>query len=144
MNKVGNGNVTLSPSGGTYYAGTVVQLTAVPDSGWSFSGWSGDLSGTTNPTTITMNGNKAVMANFVVSLCTDVTLTTTEDNWLRASQATTNYGGAQTLSMNPNGTSSQFALLKWNLSSIPANATINSASLTFYVTNASLQSVLPV
>ena len=108
MNKVGNGNVTLSPSGGTYYAGTVVQLTAVPDSGWSFSGWSGDLSGTTNPTTITMNGNKTVTANFVVSLCTDVTLTATEDNWLRASQATTNYGGAQTLSMNPNGT--EFAI----------------------------------
>ena len=29
--------------------GDVVQLTAVPAAGWSFSGWSGDLSGSVNP-----------------------------------------------------------------------------------------------
>jgi uncharacterized repeat protein (TIGR02543 family) len=42
----------------------VVTLTATPDSGWQFDGWGGDLSGTTNPTTITMNGNRTVIANF--------------------------------------------------------------------------------
>jgi uncharacterized repeat protein (TIGR02543 family) len=63
-NTVGNGSITLNPTGGMYCAGTIVTLTAVPDSGWQFDGWSGDLSGTQNPTTITMNSNKNVTATF--------------------------------------------------------------------------------
>jgi len=63
-NTVGNGSIALNPSGGTYPSGTVVTLTATPDSGWQFSGWSGSLSGSTNPTTITMNANKSVTATF--------------------------------------------------------------------------------
>jgi PKD repeat protein len=65
VNVVGNGSVALNPPGGVYDAGTVVTLTATPDSGWSFSSWSGDLSGSTNPTTITMNSNKTVTATFI-------------------------------------------------------------------------------
>jgi uncharacterized repeat protein (TIGR02543 family) len=41
-----------------------VQLTATPAAGWTFSGWSGDLSGSDNPATITMDGNKTVTATF--------------------------------------------------------------------------------
>jgi uncharacterized repeat protein (TIGR02543 family) len=63
-NTVGQGSVTLSPSGGTYYEGTEVTVTANPSSGWQFDNWSGDLSGSTNPATITMNSNKTVTANF--------------------------------------------------------------------------------
>ena len=61
----GNGSVTLDPSGGTYYEGATVQLTAVPAPGWAFNGWSGDLSGATNPSSIIMDGNKTVTANFI-------------------------------------------------------------------------------
>ena len=63
-----NGIVTQSPNQSLYYAAssTVVSLTAVPDTGYSFSGWSGSLSGTTNPTTITMTANMIVTANFAV------------------------------------------------------------------------------
>jgi agmatine deiminase len=64
VNTVGQGSVTLNPAGGTYNEGTVVTLTAVPDSGWKFDNWSGDLSGTQNPDTITMDSNKTVIANF--------------------------------------------------------------------------------
>jgi PKD repeat protein len=63
-NTVGQGSVTLDPPGGTYNEDTVVTLTANPSSGWQFDDWSGDLSGSTNPTTITMNANKTVTANF--------------------------------------------------------------------------------
>jgi uncharacterized repeat protein (TIGR02543 family) len=63
-NTVGNGSITLNPTGGTYCAGTIVTLTATPDAGWQFDGWSGDLSGTANPTTITMNSNKNITATF--------------------------------------------------------------------------------
>jgi CDP-6-deoxy-D-xylo-4-hexulose-3-dehydrase len=64
-NTVGNGTVTLNPAGGSYLVGTVVQLSASPDANWSFSGWSGDLSGSANPANITMDANKTVTATFV-------------------------------------------------------------------------------
>jgi hypothetical protein len=64
VNSVGNGDVTLNPSGGTYNAGTIVELTAVPDAGWSFSGWSGHLSGSNNPESIIMDSDKTITAIF--------------------------------------------------------------------------------
>jgi len=60
----GAGSVSLNPSGGSYTAGTQVTLTATANSGYVFSNWSGDLSGTQNPVTITVNSNKTVTANF--------------------------------------------------------------------------------
>ncbi len=62
----GAGSVTVSPNGGSYADGTVVTLTAVPSQGYQFTGWSGNLSGSSNPATITMNGDKSVTANFAV------------------------------------------------------------------------------
>jgi hypothetical protein len=47
-----------------YTLGTVVTLTANANSGYSFASWSGDASGTTNPTIVTMNANRSVIANF--------------------------------------------------------------------------------
>jgi hypothetical protein len=60
----GQGNVTLNPSGGVYDSGTQVELTANASSGWHFDHWEGDLSGSTNPKTITMNSNKSITAVF--------------------------------------------------------------------------------
>ena len=70
LTKVGNGSVMVNgtshtlPWSGTFPSGSPVTLQAVPDAGWSFSIWSGDLTGSTNPTTITMDNNKNVTANF--------------------------------------------------------------------------------
>jgi len=60
------GGASPSPlaSGNTYTAGSVVQLTAIPSTGYHFANWSGNVSSTANPTTITMDGNKSVTANF--------------------------------------------------------------------------------
>ena len=41
-----------------------LKLTAVPSDGWRFYAWSGDVTLTQNPVTITMNGNKSVTAIF--------------------------------------------------------------------------------
>ncbi len=60
----GNGQVSLDPAGGTYDAGTEVSLTADPDDGWKFTGWTGDLADTENPVTVTMDANKSVTAGF--------------------------------------------------------------------------------
>jgi len=67
INKVGNGTVT-PPSGNSYLRGTVVPVEAIPDTGWQFSGWSGNLSGTDNTTSITMNSNKTIIATFIVQM----------------------------------------------------------------------------
>ena len=61
----GQGSVAKSPSQATYIYGSSVQLTATPSSGWSFSGWSGDLSGSVNPATVTVDGNKTVTVTFM-------------------------------------------------------------------------------
>ncbi len=57
---------TTSPSPGiySYEEGTEVTLKAVADSNYKFVTWSGDISDTNNPTTITMDSNISITANF--------------------------------------------------------------------------------
>ena len=64
VNISGTGSVDVDPSG-PYHYGNEAELTANPGTGWSFDSWSGDLTGSTNPDSITMNGNKTVTANFI-------------------------------------------------------------------------------
>jgi len=45
-------------------SGTEVRLEAVPASGYLFSTWGGDLSGSTNPTTIVIDCGKSIIAKF--------------------------------------------------------------------------------
>ncbi len=67
----GTGTVTSSPAGIScgldcqegYLAGTIVTLTAVPSTGYGFTGWSGACTGT-GTCTVTMNGAKTVTATF--------------------------------------------------------------------------------
>jgi len=59
-----NGTITRSPNSNTYSAGTVVTLTATPNAGYQFAGWSGDASGTNATTTVTMSAAKTVTATF--------------------------------------------------------------------------------
>ena len=61
----GSGSVTKSPDKASYVYGDVVTLTPTPNTGYSLASWSGDISGSTNPYTLTVNGNKTVTANFV-------------------------------------------------------------------------------
>ena len=60
----GSGSVAQSPAG-PYGCGQSVQLTAQPGAGASFQGWSGDLSGSTNPASVTLDrAQKSVTATF--------------------------------------------------------------------------------
>ena len=65
---------TVTPSTGAYSAETVVTLTATANLGYTFSSWGGDISGSDNPTTVTMNSNKNVIAYFnCTNPCTPIT-----------------------------------------------------------------------
>jgi len=59
------GRTDPSPGTHTYDVGTQVSVRAIPNSGYRFSNWSGDASGTSNPITITMDSDKSIKANFV-------------------------------------------------------------------------------
>ena len=58
--------VTLSsyPATSTFTSRSSVRLEAVPAPGYNFNNWTEDLSGTTNPTTIVIDCNKKITANF--------------------------------------------------------------------------------
>jgi trimeric autotransporter adhesin len=76
LNTEGSGTVTANPSQGTYTSGTEVTLTATAATGWTFDRWEGDLTGSSNPATITMDADKTVTAVFTQNQYT-LTVTTT-------------------------------------------------------------------
>ena len=88
---------------------------------------------------------KNVAASGTVSLCADVSLVVSADTHMRSgnSRATYNYGGSTTVRVNPyylqGGTDDQLtgALFKWVLTSVPSAATVETASMTFYVEDSS-------
>jgi len=55
---------TVSPAQGEYDDGTMVEITATASEGWAFQGWQGDHSGSQNPVSVLMNGDKQVTAQF--------------------------------------------------------------------------------
>ena len=65
---------SVSTAGGTFASGTQVSITATPDAGYSFSGWSNGS--TVNPLTVTLNSNTSITANFQV-IVNSYTLTVT-------------------------------------------------------------------
>ena len=58
------GDVDPAPPGDWYDSDTEATVTATPAGNYEWLGWSGNLSGKTNPAQITMNGPKSVTANF--------------------------------------------------------------------------------
>jgi|GEM_PF-2457309 len=60
---IGSGVVNISPDPPSYY-GTSDTLTAIPDTGYQFVQWSGDLTGNNNPAMLFMDYDKAVTATF--------------------------------------------------------------------------------
>jgi uncharacterized repeat protein (TIGR02543 family) len=67
------GWIVRSPAGPSYLAGSVVSVTAYASDGYRFERWTGDASGTSATTTVTMTANKTVTAVFSP---TSYTLTT--------------------------------------------------------------------
>lgn len=70
---------TISPASGWYDDGAGVSVSAMASAGRQFIGFSGALSGTTNPQNVTMNGPKSVTANFTTGADLTITLTDSGD-----------------------------------------------------------------
>ena len=110
----GTGTVTSDVGGidcgstcqATFESGTVVTLTANPAGDSNFVAWSGDLTSTTNPDTITMDGDKTVTATFdlkqyTLTVNTAGTGSGTVD--LSPPGGTYDHGTVVTLTANPAG-----------------------------------------
>jgi Tfp pilus assembly protein FimT len=63
-NVVGSGSIVADPDSATYSFGDTVVVTAVPDPGWMFDGWSGGLVGNENPDTIIVVSDTSITATF--------------------------------------------------------------------------------
>jgi hypothetical protein len=66
VSPAGSGSITASPASqdGFYPPGTTVTLTAVPNPGYAFSFFSGDLVGVPNPQSLTLSAPRTVTATF--------------------------------------------------------------------------------
>lgn len=60
----GSGSITMDPDLDEYAEGSVVTVSASPDSDSLFSGWSGDLSGSDNPETVTVSSDINIDGEF--------------------------------------------------------------------------------
>jgi uncharacterized repeat protein (TIGR02543 family) len=96
-----NGTVTRDPMQATYTHGQTVTVTAVPATGYSFSSWSGDLSGTVASATITMDGNKSVAAGFTINSYTLNTSGANGSITKNPDKSTYNHGETVTLQAVP-------------------------------------------
>jgi uncharacterized repeat protein (TIGR02543 family) len=85
--------------------GDQVVLTASPNSGYTFVGWGGDASGSANPVTVGINGNKNVTITFSRIPCTYAMFPTTntfgKDMGFGVVDVTANSGCSWTASTNP-------------------------------------------
>ena len=60
----GRGTVSTNPAGSVFDSGAQVELTAAPDTGSTFAGWSGDCTGTDPICVVIMNADQSVSATF--------------------------------------------------------------------------------
>ncbi|MBN1861876.1 MAG: PKD domain-containing protein [Candidatus Thermoplasmatota archaeon] len=97
----GSGTVVKVPEKPEYSYGEVVNLTADPSAGWLFHNWSGNLTGNTNPVTITMDGNKSVIANFTVTSGYTLTITVQGSGMVVKTPNLPSYTYGQVVSLSP-------------------------------------------
>ena len=72
---VGGGSLTIVPDLPTYSCGASVEISALADAGWQFDHWTGSATGSDNPLTVIMSGDKSITAVFVDIAPPSVTLT---------------------------------------------------------------------
>jgi len=64
-----NGQGVVTPKQGqiTFHQGSAVTVSATPADGWGFSGWSGDVTNSSPTTTVVVNSDMTVTANFYLT-----------------------------------------------------------------------------
>lgn len=84
---------TVAPTGGTYTAGAVVEVRAMPQTYFRLRAWTGDAAGSNNPLTVVVDTNRAIQAEFAEILTTNHP---TPLWWLAAAGSTNEFESAVT------------------------------------------------
>ena len=138
VSSTAGGSVTTPGQGTfTYNAGTVVNLVAAPLGGYRFVNWTGNVSTVANvtaaSTTITMNGNYSIIANFAVIPPGQYSLTisSTAGGWINSpGPGTFNYGAGAVVNLVA-AAAGGYRFVNWtgNVSTV-ANVTAASTTIT--------------
>lgn len=67
INLDGQGVVTPQLGQSTFHQGSAVTVSATPADGWDFSGWSGDVTTSSPTTTVVVNSDMTIVANFYLT-----------------------------------------------------------------------------
>jgi hypothetical protein len=125
-------SLTYIPSSGTVATSTVYVRLAATSNG----SYSGNLAHTSTGAT---EVDLAVSGTVSNTTCTDVSLVASEDTYMSSVNTDYNYGSVNLFKVSSNSSTNRGALLKWDLSSIPSNATVSTASMKLYVSTAASQ-----
>jgi uncharacterized repeat protein (TIGR02543 family) len=130
----GSGSISKSPDQTSYDHGISIQLTATPATYWHFVGWSGDLTSSGNPATVTIDGNKTITATFAIDTFTVTPSAGSNGSISPATPQTMDYDGNLTFIMTPNtgyhvqdvfvDTVSVGAVTSYTFTNLPENHTI--------------------
>ncbi len=114
INVTGAGSGTVTPtSGSTYPCGTSVPVTATPAGGSSFGGFSGGLTGTTNPQSIVLNGNQTVTASFITGTPCALTTSVTGSGSINVSPSGSTFSCGTQLTITAVPSASQYSFTGW-------------------------------
>jgi hypothetical protein len=116
---IGKGSLAASPAAadGYYANGVSVQITAAPGAGFAFTGFSGDLTGSTNPQSIAMSAPRSVTGSF------------SGFSTLTVDRAKLNFGTANGIVTSPQSIRvSTGAGMSWSASSNQANISVSPGS----------------
>ena len=121
----------VNTSGGEYEVGTSLTLTATPNTGYAFTGWSGNATGTDTSLTITINGNTSITANFEAITYT-LTVNAGTGGAVSSSGGTYAVGTQVTISATPD---SGYSFINWSDGSTDQSRTITLSDNTSITAN---------
>lgn len=92
---------SVSPTGGVYRSGAIVELTATPDCGYSFDRWSGSASSAAPTIAVTMDSDKSITAHIKEDFTLSVTVSPTGGGDVSPSGGVYQSGLNATLTVRP-------------------------------------------
>jgi hypothetical protein len=98
VSPVGAGTITPG-NGTTWAAGVNLTVTATANSGYAFSSWQAPYNGNPNPFTLTMDANKAAVANFTALPTYTVTINPPANGTITINPAGPNYNPGTTVTL---------------------------------------------
>ncbi len=97
----GTGTVATDPPGNTFNVGTLVTLTAIPNSSSTFAGWSGGVTGTSPVVSLILNVDTTVNATFTLKTYTITATAGVHGSISPNGTVVVNHGASQAFTITP-------------------------------------------